>query len=96
MRAAKYGDTHVRQWEVVRLKGEREGRWMPARGMQVWQWRASGEAKVRQGAETSRLGRLLVAMADQANTRGYTDNDVVSGTDFDVIVKAAQLSLNIA
>lgn len=95
MRSAKYNDTDVRQWEAVRLRGEREGRWRPTRGMQVWEWRASGQAKVRQGADTLRMGRLLLAMADDANARGYGDNDVVTAADFEVIVKAASRSLRL-
>lgn len=93
MRSVKYTDSGVRQWESVPLLGRRERRWMPTRGMMLWQWEQSGQAKIRAGSDTIYEGRLLVAMADMARQRGYADNEVVRSGDFEVIVRAAKLAL---
>ncbi len=92
LRSARWEDG-TRQWENVRLHGQREGRYMPTRGMMIWQWRASGNAKIRHGADTLHEGRFLLAMVDDAQRRGYKDNDVVTAGDFSLIVKAAKLTL---
>ncbi len=86
----QYADLGIRKWETVGVPGQRGRRWMPTRGMTIWQWGAAGQAKLKQGSDLLQEGRLLLAMVKIAHDRGYADDDVVTADVFEEIVKLAK------